>query len=126
MNDTAMETRLEEAFEDLREQGFLAERNFMCCWNCAGCELANRATELRDAGKPDVKGCVFYHEHDNEKYEEGRDFYISYGIIGTVKHGDIGLPTVEVGKLVVETFSRHGITTDWDGDGDARILVKAD
>ena len=39
------------------------------------------------------------------------------------KYGDIGLPTVEVGKLVVEILKKHEIPVKWDGTENERIRI---
>jgi hypothetical protein len=130
---------LDAAFEALTEAGFLARQNFMCCSNCAGTALANEAEKLVDAGTP-PKGCVFYHEQDAEVFgydEEDEDGYVSrnrrcgnlmirYGNLDTTKHGEIGLPTVEVGQIVCKTFDKFGVPYEWDNDPSSCIEVRVD
>lgn len=113
---------LDDAFEDLREQGLLAEENFMCCSSCGGTEMASRASDLADEGTR-IQGCVFYHMQDNDRKVQGQPFYLTFGDLDTTKHGKLGLPTEEVGKTVVTTLTKHGVKTKWDGDANQRIQV---
>jgi hypothetical protein len=55
-----------------------------------------------------------------------RRLMVRYSVLGTTKHGDIGLPTVEIGKLVCETFDRFGITYTWDGNPGSCIEVNVE
>ena len=122
-----MMTNLTAAFKALRGLGFFAQQHFKCCRTCAGWAAANSLSELidRDPTKKDqIKGVVYYHKQDAENKRDGKDFYIAYGSIDTSKHGELGLPTVEVGKIVVTTFATFGVETDWDGNPDTRIKVK--
>ena len=121
-----MTTKLARAFAELRKNGFLARQNYLCCQNCAGCAMSNTATEKVDAGadKDSIKGCVFYHRQDADNRDAGQDFYLAYGPMDTVKYGIIGLSNEEVGKIVVDTLTKHGVETVWDGGGGTRIKVK--
>lgn len=115
--------RLTAAFEDLRRRGYLARQNFQCCGGCAGYAMAVRAEELHEKGKR-VMGTVFYHNQDNANLRDGEDFYLAYGELNTTKYGTLGRPNEEVGAEVVEVLRQNGISTEWDGNGATRILVK--
>lgn len=116
---------LNKAFKELRKRGYLARQNFMCCSNCAGTALADAATKLKDKGK-DVRGCVFYHHQDAAalrydpcKFSWRRRPYqfermmIRFGSLDTTKYGEIGLPTLEVGKEVCSVFNTFGVPYEW-------------
>ena len=51
---------------------------------------------------------------------------IRYTNLDTQKHGIVGLPQAEIGKIVCETFNRVGISYTWDGDPDSCIEVEVD
>ena len=45
-------------------------------------------------------------------------------VLDIVEHnGDLGRPTDVVGREVVGVLGKHGVGTEWDGDGDKRIKV---
>jgi hypothetical protein len=127
---------LNKAFKALRALGMLARQSFLCCSNCAGTALANDAEKMVDAGKT-PKGCVFYHRQDaaalvppswdrpwrSRRPADKRTLMIRYGKLDTNKHGNVGLPTVEVGKLVCKTFDECGVPYEWDGNPDSCIQV---
>jgi hypothetical protein len=122
-----MKNNLTTAFKALSKKGLYARQNFLCCRNCAGYQLATIATKAIDKNpkkKEKILGCVFYTKQDAESYCKNKNFYLSYGPLGTEKHGEIGKPTKEVGELVVKVLAENGVETEWDGDGDSRILVK--
>jgi hypothetical protein len=122
-----MKDNLTTAFKALSKKGLYARQNFLCCRNCAGYQLAETVTKAIDKNpnkKNTILGCVFYTKQDACSYSKNKDFYLSYGSLGTTKHGEIGKPTKEVGELVVKVLAEHGVETEWDGDGDSRILVK--
>jgi hypothetical protein len=116
---------LTAAFGTLKDLGYIAREDFACCGNCAGYELTMLAEEEIDQGRPaeSIRGAVFYHRQDAEDFAAGSDFYIGYGPLHSVRHGDLGLPTEQVGREVVDVFGKHGIGTEWDGHGDQRIKV---
>jgi hypothetical protein len=105
--------------------GYIAREDFSCCGGCAGYELTLLAEEAIDRGRPagSIRGAVYYHRQDAERFAAGDDFYIGYGSIDSVKYGDLGLSTERVGREVVEVLGSHGVGTEWDGDGDTRIKV---
>lgn len=119
---------LNAAFSTMRQVGLLARQNYLCCQNCAGYAMSTEVTKLVDNGKKkeEIKGCVFYHSQDNESKKEGGNFYLSYGVMGTKKYGDIGLPNKDVGKLVCQILSIHTVPYKWDGKSGTRILVIQD
>ena len=122
--NTDFDNQLTSAFRAMRKAGLLAYKNFSCCGSCAGFELSQKAEALKKAGKGDnIKGCAFYHAQDNDNKKEGRNFFVGYGSMDTQEFGQIGLDSVEVGKLVVECFTAAGIKTIWNGTEAYRIEV---
>jgi hypothetical protein len=120
-------TNLTLAFAALRDAGLFARQNYKCCHGCAGAAAATAVTDLLDKGRAreTVMGCVFYHGQDADDLRGGRDFYLAYGSVDTAKHGEVGLPTEDVGRLVVATLAKCGVETVWDGNPGTRILVRA-
>ena len=133
---TMKKNTLTAAFKELRKKGFIARQNYLCCQSCAGCQIAMDIGKMKTEGK-EVKGCVYYHRQDAEdrkngirKYDKNgkyvgmcHDFHLAYGNVDNSEHGTIGLPTVEVGKIVCETLAKFGIETKWNGSENERILV---
>jgi len=117
-------TRLNEAFKALRKHGFIARQNFMCCGGCAGNKIAYEAEKLVDQGKT-VAGGVFYHKQAGDNLREGRSFYVNFGRIESMKHGEIGTMTdEEIGRLVVKEFEAARLRVVWEGNTNTAILVE--
>ncbi len=118
---------LTAAFGTLSDLGYIAREDFACCGNCAGFELTMIAEEEIDRGRPaeSIRGAVYYHRKDADRLAAGSDFFIGYGPLDSVKYGDLGLPTEQIGQEVVDVLGQHGVRTEWDGDGDKRIKVLA-
>lgn len=123
-----MATRLTKVFRELRKQGLIARQNFLCCGNCAGSQIACDITEMIDKGKDraSIKGCVFYHQQDAERFREGYDLWLAFGNVDTEKYGKVGLSTVAVGYMVCAELAKAGIRYEWDGNESKRISVKAE
>lgn len=129
---TAEQTKLalNKAFQALRKQGFIARQNFSCCNGCAGGEIATEVEAKIDAGKlrEDFKGVVFYTRQQRMITESKRattiqKVHLSFGPLGTTKHGELGISTKEAGDLVAEALKDAGVTFEWDGSPDQCILV---
>lgn len=116
--------RLTEAFKILRSQGVIARKNYMCCQSCAGYGIAEYVSKMPDKKRLNVKGSVFYHAQDASRLRQSGAVYLAFGCLETEKHGTVGLPTVEVGKMVVEALTKVGLAYEWDGTEDTRIVAK--
>ena len=112
-----------KAFADLRKQGLIALANFRCCQNCAGTEIADRVSQMDAKHAAKVKGCVYWHNQDEDNIWEMGHVHLAYGPLGSRKHGEVGLPTVEVGKMVVEALKKRGLCFAWNGSDGQRISV---
>ncbi len=115
--------KLHRAFELMGRRNLLAKQNFSCCQSCGGYEITGIAVELVKSGAQ-VDGCVFYHEQDADSLKRGEDFYLAYGNMSSTEFGMIGLPTEEVGKIVVDCLAVAGVPHEWDGSADTRILIR--
>lgn len=124
---------LEHAFAVMNERGLIARMNFSCCGNCGGYELATIVEELLGAvdasqlevEKAKINGVVFFHEQDNEHRENGVPFMLRYGVVDTSKFGEVGLPTEDVGALVMKILSECNVKATWNGDPNTCIEVAA-
>jgi hypothetical protein len=115
-----MKVRLNRAFAALRRQGLIARQNYLCCSSCAGYSITEDAVKRVGKGKK-VNGCVFYHRQDTERFLEGNTLFLAYGELDSTELGTIGLPTAQVGALVMAALEAEGLEPHWDGDPNARI-----
>lgn len=89
---------LTNAFRALRKAGYFARQNFWCCQTCGWGAVPEGKTEK----------VVFYHNQDAERKREGKPFHLAWA-------GD--------GAEICRILSEHGVTTEWNGSTDTRILV---
>jgi len=123
-----MDTKnLTAAFRELVKSGFIARRNFSCCTNCAGNDIANEAAELIDKGKDpsEIRGTVFYHRQSGERLRKTGECHLYFGRIHTAKHGNLGAPSKVVGREAVAILRKHGVDVTWNGKADSALLVRA-
>jgi hypothetical protein len=111
--------RLDAAFDELNAAGIVARQNFSCCSNCGHGEMGGEMRDEEAAGAT-VRGYTFYHMQDTESAVYG-GLYLKYG---AARDGDA--PVVAVGREIVATLNRHGLSTEWNGRGDTGILVHLD
>lgn len=116
--------KLTEAFKLVRREGLIARQSYLCCRGCAGAELANEVEATLDAGKEGPKGYVFYTKQQGfvENFKV-QSIFLAYGAVHSEKYGDVGLPTVEVGRLVCDALTKTGLTFKWNGSPDKCIEV---
>ena len=118
--------RLNTAFAAFRAVGLVARQNFSCCGGCAGYELATHVGEKvkkDERNRSKIKGVVSYNRQDTERLNESGSVWLSYGQVDSTEVGPVGLPTVQVGRMIVEVLEALSIPYEWDGDGDTRIKV---
>ncbi len=78
---------------------------------------------MREAGLiAKLQGVCTYNRQDAARMKGGY-LYLGFGPVGTQAHGDIGLPVVQVGHLVVSCLAKAGLAYEWDGTASRRILV---
>ena len=68
-----------KVFADLRKQGLIALANFRCCQNCAGSEIADRVSQMDAKHAAKVKGCVYWHNQDEDDLRERGHVALAYG-----------------------------------------------
>ena len=122
--------KLNEAFKLLRKEGLIARQKFLCCNGCAGSQLAHDVTALIDAGRKPPKGAVFYSKQGgffdgppDSGWSRVTKLYLSFGNVTTEKHGEIGLPTLEVGRLICKALDTVGLHYEWDETPESTIVV---
>jgi hypothetical protein len=124
--DETMNTyeQIKTAFANLRKQGYIARRSFMCCSGCAGCAIANQVEAMPEAKRAKVRGAVFFTKQDAESFNDHRrgNLMIRYGRVKT-QVGDFGDDTADVGKALCSALAAAGVAFDWDGDPDTCVEV---
>jgi len=129
MLTNGMKFQLNAAFSAMRKAGLVAKQNFSCCGGCAGSELSTIVAQrvLKNPKQRDkIKGVVAYHRQDTERLNDTGKFYLLFGQVDSEKAGTVGLPTVEVGRLVVKVLGEMFIPYEWDGTPEQRICVRMD
>lgn len=112
--------RLDAAFAELERSGILARQNFSCCCNCGSQEIRDEMNNATQLGQM-VRGYTFYHMQDTERAVEGRGVYLSFGSVEKGKE-----VFLEIGSAIVDTIQRHGLSVEWNGTVEKRILVHLD
>jgi len=103
--------QVDAAFAQLREGGFIAEPNFLCCQSCG------MAAIDRECGA-NTKGVVFYHKQDYDYFKGTGKLMLSYD-------GHRGTSQLQAGLLIYQAMREAGLTVDWDGSPKHRIEVAA-
>lgn len=123
----AAQEKLTRAFALIRKRGVVARQRYKCCGTCAGyaigVEVAEKVT--KDARVKDkFKGVVFYTKQGGF-FDRGGvgSCYLKFGQVDTKEHGPVGLPTVEVGKIVCECLAEAGLAFEWDGTENKCVAV---
>ncbi len=110
---------LSKAFKLLRKKGYIARQSFSCCNNCAGYEIATELTkkiEKDPSVRDKISGVVNYSVQSKNDLVERGLLYLQFGNIETVKFGDIGKDSKEVGKDILQALADVGLQFHWEGD----------
>lgn len=91
-------SRLNQAFKELRKNGYFARQNFLCCSSCGWSAIPE--------GKDDK--AVFYHNQESESKKQGNPIYLCWD-------GN--------GNEIVQIFHNNGIETEWTGTKETRIVI---
>lgn len=92
--------KLGKAFAQLRKQGYIAKKNFLCCQSCAWSSITTES--------PNAEKVVFYHHQDNDDIPEGYVYLAWRG-----EYVDI-----------VKELAKTGLAILSAGDPNKRILVE--
>jgi hypothetical protein len=91
-------TNLTKAFAELRDKGYFARQNFLCCQTCAWDAVPDELAER----------VVFYHNQDYYDFKEGGTLYLAWA-------GD--------GELIVSILKKWGMEINWNGSETQRIGI---
>lgn len=47
---------------------------------------------------------MYWHAQDEGEIRRGKPWYLAYGELDTTEHGQVGLPTVAVGRLLMRVL----------------------
>ncbi len=126
---------LNTVFQQLRKDGFDARQNYKCCSGCASNAIANEYREkLKANPRFERKGFVFFHKQDGDLdnrfqfSDKPKYVMIRYSSVEVSDDAgklikEIGLPTKEIGQLVVKKLRAEGLKTSWNGNPDIAIKV---
>jgi hypothetical protein len=125
MTKEEIHEKLKQLFKDLRKQGIISRMNFSCCSSCGGYEITTMAQKRIDEGTPkeSIRGCCFYHHQDQQGWDRNESLMLRYGDMSSEKYGDIGLPTIEVGKIITSLLDKYGVQYKWDGNPNSCIEI---
>jgi hypothetical protein len=109
--------KLNDLFEALQTQRLYARQNFSCCGSCASYELSEKLRASQTKRTPKL-GFVTYNRQDNQNVPYGY-VYLGYSSIGEAEEDR------ELGRLIVDTATRVGLATEWDGNINSKVRVIA-
>jgi hypothetical protein len=113
--------RLDAAFAELEAAGIISRQNYTCCGTCGVAEIHTEIDELTEQGAT-VRGYTFFHQQDTEAAVDGHGFCLNYG----TPDDEDDDARVAIGHEVAEVIRRHGLTVEWDGAIERRIIVNLD
>lgn len=124
---------LHRAFADLESERVLARQDWTCCGTCGAAEIGDDVDDLSQ-----WLGYVFFHTQDTDQLIDVGSTYLSYGLFWAAHMTEAEFEALSeqqradyyeretialMQRVVVPTFERHGITVEWDGSLDQRILI---
>lgn len=109
--------RLDAAFNDLDAAGIVARQHFSCCGACGATEVDDEIERVEKSGQP-VRGYTFFHIQDTEQAVAGEALFLSYGSADRNKE-----TALEIGREVMTTLERHGLSPAWNGRRANRIAL---
>ncbi|NOK63708.1 MAG: hypothetical protein GFH27_549379n51 [Chloroflexi bacterium AL-W] len=109
--------RLDHVFAVLEQMGIICRQDFTCCTTCGSAEIVDEMAQAKLAGVA-VCGYAFYHSQDTERAVDGDGLYLSYGA-----DEDSEDAITHIGEEIINHLHQHGLTTDWNGSAERRILV---
>ena len=112
--------KIDSVFDELIQEGYIAEMNYACCRTCAFAELTDLAEDMEKDGKI-VNGIVFYHN-------QGEDFLWKNGSVCLyyrAYNNDADAAYKEVGECIANKFREVGVNVEWDGNPNKAIKLYA-
>lgn len=114
MNKKQATKALEQAFINLRKNGYIALHKYWCCQSCGFAALEGRINRRMEGGDF-IKGAMFYHQQDHERAVSEGYLMISYD--GHMES------QVATGKALVAALEKEGLQVEWDGSPGTRVKV---
>lgn len=105
-------TNLDRAFEELEEAGVVARQDFACCMNCGSSEIFDERDDSR------LARLRLLPPAGHGSFDRGGQLYLAYGRFSS----QIDLHEL-VDKQILPVLTSHGLSPEWDGDLDTRILL---
>lgn len=120
--------KLSEAFSLLRQQGILAEQDYLCCMSCGCAAMEDTAKKKSLKNKKWPAGYAFYHAQDTETLEKHGTVPIRYGSFyndkDKLRKGSF--PALNIGYTIVGVMNSVGLKTSWNGDTGRVIEVEVE
>jgi hypothetical protein len=104
--------RLDAAFAELEASGIVCRQNWTCCQTCG---LAEIGEEIKSGSR----GYVFFHQQDTDRVVEDGCLYLAYGACSDVREEQL-----EVAEEIARIIRENGLTVEWDGSLEKRIMVR--
>lgn len=103
MEKLSTKQKINNAFRELRKNGYFAKQDFWCCQTCAW----NAITDEQ------AKKAVFYHKQDTESFDKSRK---------ELKH-PLALAWSGDCEEIVKILRKHDLKVFHDGDPEKRIFI---
>jgi len=119
-NDETVKTNrglLLDAFAALRQRGFFARANYLCCSSCGFSALQVRFDELTPEEKSETKGFVFWHSQNEDDIWARGEVNLAFGSFSGFDEDE------KVGKEIVSVLESFGLHPEWDENPARKILV---
>ena len=100
-------SKIKSAFSKLRREGWFCRMNFWCCQSCGWAAVPK--------GKENV---LFYHAQDAEAFGDRWDKEVLTKDLYIAHSGNTA--------RAVEVLRENGLTVEWGGTENTRIVVKKD
>ena len=146
-SDSGDFARLERAFADLTEQGFVCRMDFTCCQTCGSTEIDDERTRRTSAIEGEYPyeqwAYTFFHQQDSERLvDPGALLFLSYSafrpapgvdpdLIARARAGDddarqevMTATDTAVGEMVRDALVARGLVVEWNGSSAQRIGVR--
>lgn len=121
-----LNTKINNAFASMRKHGLVARQRFSCCTSCAYAQIRS---EIKEGKLKRKTGICFYTKqdaadgprtsgkHTHSRYEP--KLYLAYSSID-----DQDTNTLEVADVVTKCLTEAGLTWEWNGKIDQKIMIK--
>ena len=116
-----MNDRIDAAFAVLNNAGIVAMQNAGYTMSAGWEDCNEEASQLDEIGER-PRGATFYHGQDLERGVKNEGLMLVYGAYedDEKKHKAASLA---IAREVVETLTRHGVKTKWNGKVETRVAI---